>query len=316
MAYVAYQAYTSLHYQNPEQTVVNIKKGTSVKKIASILEENRVIENKIWFEVYLRISNQAHQLKAGEYEFKAGQDAFAVIDRMILGLVKTYKFTIPEGYNIHEVCTVFVENLLMSKEECEHEIRRTDLLKERDSIKTLEGYLFPDTYVYESDTPSSDFVKMAVALFYKKVGEERIQKAKQMGLSLHELITFASIVEKETGIPSERPLIASVFHNRLKKGMLLQTDPTVIYGVKNFDGNLRKRDLLTDTPYNTYMRPGLPVGPICNPGLDAIDAVLEPVDSDYLYFVAKGDGSHYFSKTIEQHNRAVRYYQLKQGSAP
>lgn len=164
-------------------------------------------------------------------------------------------------------------------------------------------------------TPELIFKGM-VDMFYKKTGEERVRLLRDKGLSLHAAVTLASVVEKETGQAVERPLIAGVFFNRIKIGMPLQSDPTTIYGIRNFNGNLTRRDLETDTPYNTYTRTGLPAGPICNPGLAAIDAVISPAVTDALYFVAKGDGSHYFSKSLDEHNRAVRYYQLKEGDPP
>jgi UPF0755 protein len=143
-----------------------------------------------------------------------------------------------------------------------------------------------------------------------------VTRAGELGLSLHQLISLASVVEKETGQAGERPIIAGVFFNRLKIGMMLQSDPTVIYGIPNFNGNLTRADLLRDTPYNTYTRTGIPPGPICSVGLAAIDAVLNPTPTQALYFVGKGDGTHYFSNTLDEHNRAVQYYQLHQGSPP
>jgi UPF0755 protein len=304
-------------YKNPSQVTIQIPKGASVRKIARLLSDKNVVADKYIFEAYVRFEGVGAQLKAGEYEFKEGLTMKVVAGKMAAGKVKLYRFTIPEGFNIYGICAVLEKQKLMRMKVCTQQVRRVDLLKQKPAkAKTLEGYLFPDTYTYQYDTKQTDFIEQMVALFYKKVGDERIAKAKKMGFSLYELITFASIVEKETGKQSERPLIASVFHNRLRIGMLLQTDPTVIYGIQGYDGNIRKKDLTKDTPYNTYTRAGLPVGPICSVGLDAIDAVLEPAKSDYLYFVAKGDGSHYFSKTLAQHNRAVQYYQLKRGPAP
>lgn len=312
-----YSVYQSLQYKNPTEVEVEILKGSSVKRIAALLAKEDVVESAWKFETYIRVTNQAKGLKAGNYVFEEGLLAQDVLDKMIAGKVKLSKFTLPEGYNIHEVCKLLVNKNLMTADQCDTEVKRVELIREdNQNIKTLEGYLFPDTYSYGKNIKASQLTQQMVNLFYKKVGSERFEKAKKMGFSPHQLIIFASIVEKETGLAKERPLIASVFHNRLKKGMLLQTDPTVIYGIKNFDGNIRRSDLKTDTPYNTYTRPGLPIGPICNPGLESIDAVLNPLSSPYIYFVAKGDGSHYFSETLAQHNKAVQYYQLKKGNEP
>lgn len=318
--YVGYEYNKTMQYRNPETVLVKIKRGSSVRKIAYELASHHVVDHDIKFEIYLRIKDLAKGLQAGEYEFEEGLNIDEVIDKMRRGDVKLYKFTIPEGQNIKDVCRILVEKELMLLTECDELIHDTAHLQKSlqdDSLQgltSLEGFLFPETYAYDSDVTPRRIFEQMISMFVDKLGTERIQKANAMGLSLRQLITFASIVEKETGLASERPEIASVFHTRLKLGMLLQTDPTVIYGIPNYDGNIRKSDLLTDTPYNTYTRPGLPVGPICNPGLASIDAVLNPNPSEYLYFVAKGDGGHYFSKTLDEHNEAVRRYQLKQGT--
>jgi UPF0755 protein len=172
----------------------------------------------------------------------------------------------------------------------------------------LEGYLFPDTYQFGRGISPSLIIDAMVKRFWQMVGP-LTDRAKETGMTMQEIVTLASIVEKETGQPSERPLIASVFLNRLKSGMRLESDPTVIYGLENFDGNLRKKDLVQRSPYNTYVIHGLTPGPICNPGLESIKAVIFPAKTDYLYFVSKNDGSHHFSRTLSEHNQAVERYQ-------
>lgn len=313
---ISYQFYQMTRHKNPADVVIKIKKGSSVKKIARQLADANVVANRWVFEIYLRATGQSARLKAGEYEFEEGLTLTGVIDKMVAGRVKRYRLTIPEGYNLNEICALLVDKKLMTSDVCRKQAMRVGLLKEPEGVTNLEGYLFPDTYFYDSDYTPAGLIEQMVALFYKKLGDERVRKAKEMGLSVHELVTLASLVEKETAVENERPLIAAVFLNRLKKGMLLQTDPSVIYGIQHFDGNLTRKQLETDTPYNTYTRPGLPPGPIASPGLDAIDAVLNPAQTDYLYFVAKGDGSHYFSKTIGEHNQAVRRFQLNAGGQP
>ncbi len=173
---------------------------------------------------------------------------------------------------------------------------------------SLEGYLFPETYNFPKGTPLKTIVKSMTDSFFD-VWKKYDSPAKEAGLTRHEAITLASIVEKETGAAQERPLIAGVFHNRLKKGMRLQTDPTVVYGLKDFNGNITRADLAADHPYNTYIIPALPPGPITNPGEAAIAAAVKPAQVSYLYFVAKNDGTHQFSNTLNEHNRAVRQYQ-------
>lgn len=319
--YAYYEYHQTITYTNPKDVTVRIPKGSSVRRIAFLLAENGVIDNDIKFELYLRAFKLSRNLKAGEYEFSAGMSLDEVIDKMRRGDVKLYKFTIPEGYNIKDVCRMFAEKKIMQLNDCDTLVRDTVLLRKiikdesLQDVSTLEGFLFPETYLYEFEATPEDIFTEILTLFKDKVvASDRVTKAKAMGFDLLELVTFASIVEKETGLASERPQIAAVFHSRLKIGMLLQTDPTVIYGIPNYDGNIRKRDLTTDTPYNTYTRPGLPIGPIANPGLAAIDAVLNPEPVDYLYFVAKGDGSHYFSKTLDEHNAAVQQYQLRRNN--
>ncbi|MBF0106684.1 MAG: endolytic transglycosylase MltG [Deltaproteobacteria bacterium] len=306
---VGYHIREAALYKNPQETVIEIHKGLGPRAIAKKLAAQQIIRHWLDLEVYLRTKKKSHLLKAGEYVFEQGLSLESVVEKMVSGKVRRYKVTIPEGYNLTDVCNLFAQKGLVDRDTCLQLTRRVDWLKDSSAAVTLEGYLFPETYLYEKRTTPEELFKQMTAQFYKKLGEERFIKAKQKGLSVHDLVTFASVVEKETGLGSERPLIAGVFYNRLKIGMLLQSDPTVIYGISNFNGNLTRADLTTDSPYNTYTRPGLPVGPICNPGILSIDAVLNPTTTDYLYFVAKGDGSHYFSRSLAEHNRAVNDYQ-------
>jgi UPF0755 protein len=180
---------------------------------------------------------------------------------------------------------------------------------------SLEGYLFPDTYHFSRGTPTLAILDTMVKRF-KQAVTPLMEQSQGTGMKFDDVVTLASIVEKETGRPEERPLIASVFLNRLRLGMRLDSDPTVIYGMENFDGDLKKKDLMEKTPYNTYVIQGLTPGPIANPGLESIKAVIDPARTDYLYFVSKNDGSHQFSKTLAEHNRAVEIYQKRKGKRP
>jgi UPF0755 protein len=177
--------------------------------------------------------------------------------------------------------------------------------------ESFEGYLFPDTYFFPKDTTAEAIVTTLVSGFQRIMTDRRLERTRQLGFSLHEVVTLAAMIEKETGAAEERPIISSVFHNRLKRGMRLESDPTVIYGIEDFDGNITRKHLAEKTPYNTYRIKGLPAGPIANPGEAAIEAALYPAETDYLYFVAKKDGTHQFSTNITDHNRAVVKYQLK-----
>jgi UPF0755 protein len=174
---------------------------------------------------------------------------------------------------------------------------------------TLEGFLFPNTYHLVKEMTPEEVIQMMVHQFKKVFGPEEVARAIQLGITPREVVILASIIEKEASLPEEKPLVSAVFHNRLRKRIPLQSDPTVIYGIKNFNGNLTKADLQRPTPYNTYLIPGLPPAPICNPGKDSIVTALYPSPVSYIYFVSKNDGSHYFSSNIEEHNRAVWKYQ-------
>jgi UPF0755 protein len=308
---LAYWINGALTYQNPQEAEIVIAKGSSVKKIANTLKEKNVIGDLRFFQIYLYLINKTQALKAGEYVFEKGLSLETVIEKLVLGKVKTYKLTIPEGFTIKDICRLFEEKKLMKMPECFDHTRSINLLKDATGVENLEGYLFPETYLYDSQTKPKDFFVMMTKMFTQKLDNERMKKITDSGLSLHDVVTLASLVEKETAVESERPKIAGVFFSRLKIGMPLQTDPAVIYGVPEFNGNLTKADLQNDTPYNTYTRTGLPKGPICSVGLAAIDAVLNPETTKALYFVAKGDGSHYFSTTLEEHNQAVQQYQLR-----
>ena len=178
--------------------------------------------------------------------------------------------------------------------------------------KTVEGYLFPETYFFQKQASAEKIIRAMIGRFKSVFTKEWKNRAQELGFSVHEIVTLASIIEKETGVAKERSIISSVFHNRLEKGIRLASDPTVIYGIENFDGNLTRQDLRTRTPYNTYTNYGLPPGPIANPGKAALEAALYPADTPYLYFVAKPDNTHHFSTTLAEHNRAVRKYQLNQ----
>lgn len=291
-------------YRSPTAVTLYFERGSSLRSIGKTLADHRLIPDPLLFEIMARLQRKGNRLKAGEYEFKAGLNPPQILDKMVKGEVKLYSLTIPEGWNLREIKKVFAEKGLQSNED------------EKIFPSHLEGYLFPDTYLYEQRDTAGDLVVMMKELFRKKITGDLIEQAGRKGFSLHEWVTLASLIEKETALPEERPLIASVFLNRLKIGMPLQTDPSVIYGIPDFDGNLTRRHLETDTPYNTYTRNGLPPGPVCSPGLESLMAVLNPAKNDSLYFVAKGDGTHHFSRTLEEHNRAVNYYQLHKGTPP
>lgn len=316
LGWVGFAYYESYNYTAKTTARVVFAKGTGANEIANQLETDELIRSALFFKLYLRITEQGQKLQAGEFEIAAGSRMADIVNLLVSGKTITYAFTIPEGFTIADVCHKLAKQNFMTLPTCEALVRDSSFLKDPASATTLEGYLFPETYLFDKLTTPPQMIAAMVAEFYKHVTEDVLQQIRARGLTLHRWVTFASLVEKETGVGYERPLIAGVFYNRLKVGMLLQTDPAVIYGIKNFDGNLTRKQLETDTPYNTYTRNGLPIGPIANPGWEALKAVLQPLDTEAYYFVAKGGGRHYFSQNLQQHNRAVQYYIFKNGVVP
>lgn len=310
-----YHYYLFGMYKLPDiAMIMTIQKGDSFNKIASSLYEQGIIRNQFLFTVFAKIRNIEGQIKAGEYEVTSPTSYNKLFNLMTSGKSITYKITIPEGYNIYEIADVLVHTkIIVNKDAFIEKVFDPELLtKYRINNISFEGYMYPETYFLTKIMSIPDIIDSMVREFKKHMSPAFIQRAEEIGLSVNELITLASIIEKETSVSSERPLISSVFHNRLEQKMRLQTDPTVIYGIPNYNGNITKEDLLRATPYNTYVNYGLPIGPIANPGVESIQAALYPPRTKYLYFVAKGDGTHYFSETLEEHNKAVKRYQLGQ----
>ncbi len=286
--------------------------GSNFIRVVNDLARQGVVDRPRWLRWYGRLSGQASRIKAGEYLFEPGVTPRGLLEVMVRGRVRQHALTIIEGWNFRQ---------LMAAVNAHPALRHT--LQGLDDAAIMarighpgehpEGRFLPDTYHFPRGMTDADFLARAHAAMDRVLAEEWANRAPNLPLKTpYEALILASIVEKETGLASERSAIAGVFIRRLEKGMRLQTDPTVIYGMGDaYRGNIRKQDLLTDTPYNTYRRAGLPPTPIAMPGRDAIHATLHPDDSDNLYFVSRGDGSHHFSATLEEHNRAVIKYQLK-----
>ena len=291
------------------EQVVFIREGLSLNGVANELEKRSIIDNKALFGFWGKIMGSSRHIKAGEYRLSPNMPPIGILEVLTAGVVVTYPVTFPEGYTIEQIADVLDGNGLVEKEEFVSFAHNPDVLKQYNITgPSLEGYLYPDTYHLPRGISASDAVETMVNRFRQLTGPLE-KRAEIVGMTMEDVIILASIVEKETGLAEERPMIASVFLNRLKQGMRLASDPTVIYGIKGFDGNLTRKDLREPTPYNTYVIRGLPIGPIANPGLEAIKAVLFPEETDYLYFVSKNDGSHQFSRTLTEHNKAVRLYQ-------
>jgi len=293
--------------------VVFIKKGTPLRKVSEVLEEEGIVRNKYFFVFLATILGKKAKIKAGEYEFHTPVLPLDVLSALAKGQVKRHLVTIPEGFTVAQIAQA-LENLnLVEKNGFLQKTSSQALINALGLSQlagpTLEGYLFPDTYHLFRDMDPDEVIQMMVHQFRKVFGPEFAHAASELGISERDVVILASIIEKETSLPQEKPLISAVFHNRLRKKIPLQSDPTVIYGIKNFNGNLTKEDLMRSTPYNTYLIAGLPPAPICNPGKDSLLAAVHPAPVSFLYFVSRNDGSHYFSSDIEEHNRAVWKYQ-------
>ncbi len=294
-----------------ESMILELESGESIRHLARRLEREGVIERALWLELLARMEGQAERIRAGEYEIPARATPADLLKILVGGRVRQYAFTIVEGWTFRELRQALADapGLTMTLEGVDDEgvMERLGHPGEHP-----EGRFLPETYHYPKGTTDLRFLERAYDQMAALVAREWEGRNADLPLrSPYEALILASIVERETAVPAERPLIAGVFVNRLRRGMRLQTDPTVIYGLgEAFDGNLRSRDLRRDTPYNTYTRKGLPPTPIALPGAGAIHAALHPAETDALYFVAKGDGTHHFSATLKEHNRAVIRYQL------
>src|SRR4030043_2264627 len=295
--------------------MIFIKKGTHLKKVSEILEQGGIIKNRYFFTLLTTAIGKKTKIKAGEYEFHTQMLPLDVLDALVKGQAKRHLVTIPEGYTLAQIAQLFEDSNLIEKKEFLQKATSPDLINSLDLSQlagpTLEGYLFPDTYHLFREMDPEEVIKMMVLRFKKVFNSDLAHWTAEIGISEREVVVLASIIEKETSLSQEKPLISAVFHNRLKKKIPLQSDPTVIYGIKNFNGNLTKEDLMRPTPYNTYLMVGLPPTPICNPGKDSLLEAIYPAPVPYLYFVSKNDRAHFFSSDIEEHNRAVWKYQKK-----
>lgn len=289
---------------------VYIPPRTGFKDIQQQLVSAGVIRQDVRFFLLAGVLSSANRLKSGEYRFAPGVTPYQVLKVLEQGDSIKHVVTFPEGINIYQLAETLAQKKLLAAESFLGAAKDKDLLQELGiGAETFEGYLFPDTYYLTRMQTPEDIIRMMVARGQEVISGLGGLADNELHLSVHEILTLASIVEKEAATPVERRLVARVFFNRLQQGMLLQTDPTVIYGLENFNGNLTRRDLKSASPYNTYLVKGLPPGPIANPGRAAIDAVLHPAEGKYLFFVSKNDGTHHFSVTLQEHNSAVARYQ-------
>jgi len=294
------------------ERIVLVQRGQSVGRIAADLESAGVIESARLFRWHVRLAGD-FALQAGEYRFDHPLSTVQVAHVLHRGEVAQYKITIREGLDVDEVSKLLSEKGFGRAEVFLEAGHDPQPIADLDPLATdLEGYLFPETYHFTRDSTENRIIETMVRRFREIWNQQRRDRAAELGLSLRQTVTLASLIEKETGVAGERPLVSAVFHNRLRLNINLGCDPTVVYAVKRvkrYDGVINRSDLDLDSPYNTYLHPGLPPGPITNPGEAAIDAALHPADADYLYFVSKNDGSHVFSRNYREHQRAVTTYQ-------
>lgn len=293
---------------------VEIPAGESAAAIRRRLAEAGVIEDELLFRLALRWTGHGRALKAGEYRFSQPIAVLEVIDRLARGDVHAHPLTFPEGLTIREMASAYEASGAGEAEAFLAAAQETSLIADLDpAASDLEGYLFPETYALPQGTPASRLIAMMVDRFRATYASLGPQVGGRPGLTLREVVTLASLVEKETAKAEERPLVAAVYHNRLARGMLMQADPTVVYALVlagTYDGNIRRVDLAMDSPYNTYRYPGLPPGPIASPGGAALAATLAPADVPHLYFVSRNDGSHVFADTLARHNANVYEHQV------
>ena len=297
-------------FQGGERRVL-IPKGATFREVVQALDDEGLLRSPVAFYLMARVSGVAGRVQAGEYELNTAMTPAVILHKLITGAVVKYRVTIPEGFTVRQIAARLEERGIIEDRE---KFIQAAFSSDYNSMlgvagEGVEGYLFPDTYLFSKGLTPDEVIKTMVGKFKQVYTPAFSQQAAELGMTDHEVVTLASIIEKETGVPEERPLISAVFHNRLKRGIPLCSDPTVIYGIKDFDGNLRKRDLEKRTPYNTYLMQGLPPGPIANPGRASIKAALYPAPVKYLYFVSRNDGSHHFSTTLREHSEAVRRYQ-------
>ena len=294
---------------------VEILPGSSNRAIANRLVDAGVVRDPLTFRAAVQMSGDTRKLKAGEYRFDRALTPLEVIDKIARGDVYVVTVTFPEGLNIGEMAKLFESHGFGSAASFVDAARDVKAIHDLDPAATdLEGYLFPDTYVVPRKTDAPKLVRLMVGQFLKAFTPEMRAQVAARHQMVRAVVTLASLVEKETAKTDERPIVAAVYGNRLRVGMLLQCDPTVIYALERagrYHGNIHKDDLQMDSPYNTYRFPGLPPGPIASPGRASLAAAVAPADADYLYFVSRNDGSHEFARTLADHNRNVQKFQIQ-----
>lgn len=290
----------------PKPVRLDILPGQGAWEITKILQETGVIAHAGTFIAIAALTGKAKHMQAGAYVFEGNHVPLDIMNILFRGKTQRYRITIPEGYTVYQIGEVVSKTGLLPKDRFVKSTRSkqtTDFFAV--SAPSMEGFLFPDTYYLAPNMTPLEIMAKMIERFRSVYTPAMEQRSKALGMSKLDVIILASLIEKEAYATLEKPLISSVFHNRMILGMRLQSDPTAVYGIDGFTGKIGPDDLLRESPYNTYRHGGLPPGPICNPGLDSIRSALWPAKTDYLYFVSKGDGTHVFSHTLQEHNRAI-----------
>lgn len=290
---------------------IDIPKGTRFLQSVNILEKAGLIKHKYLFYLLVISRNAQGHIRAGEYEFTTSMSPMEIIRKLVKGDIVVYRVTIPEDFTVRDIAARLASFKLTNEETF------LSLSTDKKFLASLgiesssaEGYLYPETYLFDRSMGAKDMMKIMVNQFWKVFTPEMRKRAEKLGMSMPQIITLASVIGKESGFKDEKPFISAVFHNRLKKRMKLQSDPTSVYDLKNFIGTITRKHLLRNSPYNTYFIYGLPPGPIANPAIDSLNAALYPAPANYLYFVSNNNGSHQFSSSIFAHNKAVLKYQI------
>ncbi len=305
-----YYAVSPIDHRN-EIVTVDIPRGTSFLRSVDLLENAGLIKNKYLFYALVIARNAQGNIRAGEYELSTSMSPMEIIDKLVKGDIKFYRVTIPEDFTLREIAARLVSYRLVDEKQFLSLSRDTKLLAELDiEGRSVEGYLYPETYNFDKSMGPRAIIEEMVTQFRKRFTPAMEKRAKELGLTTHQVVTLASLIGKETGHEEEKPQVSAVFHNRLKKRMRLQSDPTAVYDLKSITRVIKRKHLQRNTPYNTYVISGLPPGPIANPAIDSLQAALYPASVNYLYFVSNNDGSHNFSSSLSAHNRAVLKYQI------
>ncbi len=291
--------------------VIEVPTGATLRDVAMILSKENLISQVPYFILLGKLSVTERKIKPGEYAFTTRMPPLEIMDALRKGRILTYELVVPEGYTADQIAHLVEDQKMADYDTFMALVHDPEFIRSMGlRADSLEGYLFPDTYYFPKKIGAEEVIKTMVAKFQNTFESQLEERAEELNMTKNEVITLASIIEKETAVESERPLVSAVFHNRLKRKIPLQSDPTVIYALlPDFHGTLHKRHLKVNSPYNTYRNKGLPPGPIANPGRESLYAALYPDSVDYLYFVSKNDGTHYFSSSLQEHNRAVNKYQ-------